>query len=82
MNRLATYICTYQAKWSSGVHDLHTRPWCCYWWLAWGLAYATRLGKAMAGVANMCNLRGHNGICSQYNCESWLCCCSSSAAPS
>ena len=39
-----------QAKWTIGIYDLHTSTWGCYWRLVWSLAYATGLGKAMAGT--------------------------------
>ncbi|XP_020523397.1 uncharacterized protein LOC18422713 isoform X14 [Amborella trichopoda] len=38
----------------------HSNTWSCYWGMVWSLAHATRLGQTLAGVANLCDLWGHN----------------------
>ncbi|XP_020523388.1 uncharacterized protein LOC18422713 isoform X13 [Amborella trichopoda] len=40
--------------------NLSTSTWSCYWGMVWSLAHATRLGQTLAGVANLCDLWGHN----------------------
>ncbi|XP_050219470.1 uncharacterized protein LOC126669878 isoform X2 [Mercurialis annua] len=44
------------------VYDLHTSTRGHNCSLVWGLAYATGLGKTMAGMANMCNLRSNDWL--------------------